>query len=67
MSSPAIATQVVMLTDAQLDAEIVDTEQQVCCGSLLAASRALCGCGGRAADYLTRLRAEAARREQATS
>jgi hypothetical protein len=55
---------IVMLTAEQLDAEIAEAEAMLCCSTLLDASRALCGCGGRAASYLTRLRAEAVRRAE---
>lgn len=57
------ATQIVMLTDEQLEREIALARDTACCGTLLDASRAFCGCGGRAAAYLARLQAEARRRE----
>lgn len=62
MTGPALGVQIVMLTDDQLDREIAETTEQVCCPNLLTASRSLCGCGGRAAEYLARLHAEARRR-----
>lgn len=57
-----IGLVVVMLTDAQLDRELALARDTACCPDLLTASRTFCGCGGRAADYLRRLEAEARRR-----
>jgi hypothetical protein len=59
----AVAVQVVMLTDAQLDTEIEAVESEVCCPSYAAAAAALCGCRGAAGEYLARLLAEAQRRQ----
>jgi hypothetical protein len=54
---------VVMLTDDQLAEEIEATAGEVCCPSYAAAGRVLCGCRGAAGEYLTRLLAEAERRQ----
>lgn len=55
---------IVMLTDEQLDAEIADTVEEVCCPTYHAAARRLCDCGGAGAEYLARLQAEARRRDE---
>lgn len=61
------AVQIVMLTDEQLEREIAETRDEVCCSTYHEAARRMCGCGGRGAEYLARLQAEATRREVESS
>lgn len=53
---------IVLLTDEQLAEEIAEAESNVCCPTPWHAAKRFCGCGGRAADYLDRLRGEVYRR-----
>lgn len=59
---PAPADPITLLSDDDLEDEMAEVEANLCCPTPWAAAKVFCGCGGRAADYLDRLKGEAYRR-----